>query len=133
MMLTLYSDWNNTVVWDTGGRCQNVTIECCTFERVGAFDASESSTWNSSAEPKNETVFSDVGTFITSYPSGADTVRLESQKSLELKDFAIKSPGIANPANAAYPMSSLALGNNSTLLERLFQSSLISSRSYGLW
>lgn len=131
--LTTFRDWNNTILWGTGGRCQNVTTARCTFERGGAFDASQSSTWDSTADPTNETVFSDVGTFIISYPLGADTITLDSQKPLVLKDFVLKTPGMANPPDASFPMSSLGLGNNSTMLEQLFQSNQISSRSYGLW
>lgn len=124
---------NNTYIYDNvthsnrGGCNATGTVECAA-QFGGLYDENASTTWSFANSSASSTVPEDP----TVNPShhtdlwGADTLTVAPQVSL--KDFTL---GVSRGEGET--MNTLALGQNSTLLQRLVDDGTISSKTWGYW
>ena len=105
---------------------QKAPKDKCVLYRGGAFDESESTSFNAGTDQfnyKNPT----FGTYSNGH-MGSDTVYLnEGDGSLEVNDYQL---AVIESSNMTSGM--LGLGKDSTLLKRLYDDGKIASRSFGL-
>lgn len=123
------SDWNNIILWTTQGRCDNITDQQCTFNRGGAFDHTASSSFGPSADSNDTEVRPADSSSATVVALGADNVLLpQLNTTTHLENFTVFTPSDTDP-----PQSGVGLGRNSSLLNALYASGQIASKTWSLF
>ncbi|RFU26271.1 hypothetical protein B7463_g10065, partial [Scytalidium lignicola] len=133
-MLTSRRWVNNTWIFDRSGQCDasSPPIECAGV-RGSAFNENSSSTWASSPVtdddvPENRAVMQGYGASISSNDLfGSDTLRFLS--SVSLPHFPFRIPRVNWQAQS----SMIGLGSQSTFMNALQNSGIISSRVWSYW
>lgn len=127
--LKLIRLFNNTFVYDSSGLCSADTPPIqCLGRNGGAFEESSSSTWMSLDLSKDDHTKELPSFNLTLDLLGSDTLHLNASTSTS--EFPIHIPRTRHMSTL---MNSLGLGRDSTILNALYKSGTIASRSWSVF
>lgn len=119
---------NNTYIYDGSGMCApDITPIQCTGMRGGSFNEGRSSIWSQEGSQ-------DAAGAAKESPSVDTTNAIWGDESLQLnQNISLKNFPVAMNRNNHWDLNALGLSSNSTILNALYSTGLIASRSWSLF
>jgi hypothetical protein len=127
-LTSIHRNFNNTFVFDSSGLCDaNTSPIQCLGRNGGAFAEFSSTTWQPLPQSTDDHTKELPSFNVTADIFGLETLQLNS--SVSTTKFPIHIPRNRNILD----MNSIGLGRNSTILNALFNSGVIASRSWSVF